>query len=834
MLALVGCGDNLEESATCGDGKVDSGEQCDGDANCTADCTWVCSNPATDCPQVECQITTCNADHACAVAPVADRAACSNGLCAAGACVHAAACGNGVLEPGEECDFGSDNGSVAGCDVTCGFSCETLSNTCDDGNPCNGVEICGQVTDNGATGQACLAGSAATDGTSCGSGMICKSATCIAGVCGDGYVSGTEECDDGNAVAGDGCENDCSFSCVSTDSSRNCTVADPCHGQGTCNDTTHVCRAGTPLVDGTSCGGNNYCRSATCTMPVCGNGVVEPGEQCDGGVGCTASCQWECSNASTDCGAAPQCDMFQCSSHQCRAVPDGSQNGMACGAGGMCSNGACNSADQTCGNGVVEGTEQCDFGAGNGPGTGCESSCTFSCQSNTDCSDGNACDGTEMCNSVTVNGNTGKQCAAGTPLATGASCGSGKICLSNQCQLSVCGDGYVDASAGETCELPNVGTCDASCHTIVCGDGMLEGSEQCDDGNTTNLDGCDSSCKFEQVQRITMFKMAFAPSATCPNNAFGSALVGIDLFGQAGARTQITAALDQGILDGSLSINLVAHGLDDLTGTADSSMSFGLVSGLPASSATTYNENALDWWYNTDASTIDASRVPLHALSGSIAGRTATVGPGEVFVAVRYVGITINMDMFDATIRTDIGPSGSLTLSSNGMNPGHLASEHDAPNLTSFLTMGTPPGTCSGSSCRCVTVSYDSSGNAAGTATACPSGELCGSATAASLYTVAIAPSMVGDTCNNFYSTTNTVLDAYISGCKYAGLVNEITATQPDTSRDGHVYTFQTDSMHHVNACKKDGVTQSSLTGCLNNAAFSSLFYFTTGRVIAK
>ena len=35
----------------------------------------------------------------------------------------------------------------------------------------------------------------------------------------------------------------------------------PCAGQGTCNDTTHVCTPGTPLGDGTTCGtGNDYCK----------------------------------------------------------------------------------------------------------------------------------------------------------------------------------------------------------------------------------------------------------------------------------------------------------------------------------------------------------------------------------------------------------------------------------------------------------------------------------------------------------------------------------------------------------------------------------------------
>ncbi|HLY38412.1 MAG TPA: DUF4215 domain-containing protein [Candidatus Binatia bacterium] len=33
--------------------------------------------------------------------------------------------------------------------------------------------------------------------------------------------------------------------------------------------------------------------------------------------------------------------------------------------------------------------------------------------------------------------------------------------------------------------------------TTVCGDGIIAGSEQCDDGNTTNGAGCSATCQFQ-------------------------------------------------------------------------------------------------------------------------------------------------------------------------------------------------------------------------------------------------------------------------------------------------------------------------------------------------
>ena len=61
------------------------------------------------------------------------------------------------------------------------------------------------------------------------------------------------------------------------------------------------------------------------------------------------------------------------------------------------------------------------------------------------------------------------------------------------------GDGCSDA-----CNVENGYACryqqahpNNVCHAITCGDSFLDNGEQCDDGNTTNGDGCDSSCAVE-------------------------------------------------------------------------------------------------------------------------------------------------------------------------------------------------------------------------------------------------------------------------------------------------------------------------------------------------
>ncbi|HQP38952.1 MAG TPA: M12 family metallo-peptidase, partial [Polyangiaceae bacterium] len=62
-------------------------------------------------------------------------------------------------------------------------------------------------------GMACISGTCTKDGCSsdseCAEGNKCESGACVPEGCGDGKVAGTEECDDGNTVNGDGCNRRC-------------------------------------------------------------------------------------------------------------------------------------------------------------------------------------------------------------------------------------------------------------------------------------------------------------------------------------------------------------------------------------------------------------------------------------------------------------------------------------------------------------------------------------------------------------------------------------------------------------------------------------------------
>jgi cysteine-rich repeat protein len=63
---------------------------------------------------------------------------------------------------------------------------------------------------------------------------------------------------------------------------------------------------------------------------------------------------------------------------------------------------------------------------------------------------------------------------------------------------AVCGDGLPEQ--GEACDDGNTIECDGcepSCQPAHCGNGVVDCCEECDDGNTVDGDGCDSVCTFD-------------------------------------------------------------------------------------------------------------------------------------------------------------------------------------------------------------------------------------------------------------------------------------------------------------------------------------------------
>jgi cysteine-rich repeat protein len=173
--------------------------------------------------------------------------------------------------------------------------------------------------------------------------------------------------------------------------------------------------------------------------PVCGDGLVDGAEACDDapptedGDGCSSICEIE--------------QGWQCAGEPSICAP-------------------------ICGDSLVRGAEECDDGTGDGDG--CSSSCNIEY--------GFSCEG-QPSNCVT---------ACGDGLAAG---------------LEDCDDGDTDDSDGcsATCAIESGWLCDTAlenepdsiCAAIVCGDSVINGAEECDDGNSDNLDGCSDACTVE-------------------------------------------------------------------------------------------------------------------------------------------------------------------------------------------------------------------------------------------------------------------------------------------------------------------------------------------------
>lgn len=200
----------------CGDSKVRGNEQCD-DGNltssdgCSATCQvepgWACLTPGRPCTAKQ--------------------------------------CGDGIMVGNEQCDLGANNGQNKGCTTTCtvqqGWACSgnvCHQTTCGDGI-IEGYEQCDdgkQIPYDGCS-------------PTCTIEPVCAGGTCSA-VCGDGLKFPGEACDDGNTRSGDGCSATCTieagWTCTATDQAPAATLTIPILYRDMLYDGTLVPGMGSP------------------------------------------------------------------------------------------------------------------------------------------------------------------------------------------------------------------------------------------------------------------------------------------------------------------------------------------------------------------------------------------------------------------------------------------------------------------------------------------------------------------------------------------------------------------------------------------------------------
>ena len=274
--------------------------------------------------------------------------------------------------------------------------------------------------------------------------------------------------------------------------------------------------------------------------PVCPNGLIEPGETCDGtdfdgvtcqdygfdggNLSCSVSCDtiftsgcWSCGDGTLNPGES--CDGTDLGTASCQA--SGYENGeVTC-------NGDCTvNYDQcyTCGNGLIEGVEECEGADLNGETCGtagfvdgtlaCGDDCMFDtddchmCGNNiTDA--GETCDGTDTPGMICQTMGLGY---TGGDLICDSVCGD-----YDDSGCYTCGDGNVDENEecdganldGQDCSTLGLGSGTLSCFgnctfnlnecedvpAEYCGNGIIDPGEECDDGNRLNSDDCSEFCK---------------------------------------------------------------------------------------------------------------------------------------------------------------------------------------------------------------------------------------------------------------------------------------------------------------------------------------------------
>ena len=293
--------------------------------------------------------------------------------------------------------------------------------------------------------------------------------------------------------------------------------------------------------------------SVECVLPFCGDGEAQVGEECDDANGDdTDACRNNCTNAvcgdgglRTDLGSGDagfeECDDGNTNNGDGCSDACAREAGFDCGTCSVTTTQLCNansdcpdaaggetctvaspSACQNCGNGTPEGTEECDDGDGDDTDA-CRNDCTGAA-----CGDGvlradlgTGDPGFEECDDADEDDTD-----ACRNNCTNAACGDGVLRTdlgSGDADFEECDDGNTNNGDGcsDDCTLEAVFDCgrcsvtttqlcnvnedcpgEETCSPSVCqncGNGTPEGTEQCDDGNTVDGDGCSSNCTLEEI-----------------------------------------------------------------------------------------------------------------------------------------------------------------------------------------------------------------------------------------------------------------------------------------------------------------------------------------------
>jgi hypothetical protein len=486
------CAGGLCTTPSCGDGAKNGSET---DVDCGGSCTKcgtgkLCGQPS-DCQSgvcnVTCQAPTCfdgikngsetdvdcggSCANKCGIGKLCGvNADCQSGVCTGGVCQNVGC--NDNVKNGSETDIDCGGGTCGPCangmnclsgtdcqSLVCGGSpLRCLTPTCSD-NVQNGSET---DKDCGGPGGCprCLTAQKCNASSDCQSG-VCNAGLCAAPSCSDGVKNqGESDIDCGGASpcnrcgAGKACGNasDCLDGVCAGGVCQAPTCSDTVRNQGESdidcggNTTCLRCAPGQSCTAGSDCTSTLCSVTGSCTAPSCSDGAKNQGESdidCGGSTPCARCGPGKTCTASTDC-LSNLCSGSQCTAPSCY---DGIQNQ--------------NESDIDCGGVCFP------------------------------CGPGRKCNTNADCNQVA--------CAftAGVKICQWPSCSDG-ILNGEETYTDCGGPDCPQCKPGETCKRDADCSCDRcvdeKCGEPICGDGIVCGSEFCDDGFTDPCGSCSEKC----------------------------------------------------------------------------------------------------------------------------------------------------------------------------------------------------------------------------------------------------------------------------------------------------------------------------------------------------
>lgn len=411
--------------------------------------------------------------------------------------------------------------------------------------------------------------------------------TVVPAACSNDLVEGTEQCDDGNTVSGDGCSATCTLEATTT-------AADVCPGvpivltadPADANRFAGVVTSSTAALTGNYAGS---CASTTSsqandavyaiTAPVTGRLTTTVHAD----FSATLYARATCLAATPEAGCSAK---YAWTTPETMGVPVTKGDVVYVFVDGKLAGSAgtftlhTNVTSAACGNGVVDGGEQCDDGNGKG-----SDGCSDTCQNEPVQYDTCAAPGVIALTSTSADTWTASVYGGTTNLNNNQSFLPNVGCTSNGKDaiytFAAPADGVASVTANSnfaiTLGVRNAGTCpanttatyplactqtlatvpakllfpvtkdqtyyvivdsplltdqgvftlDVNVSTPKCGDGMTSGAETCDDGNTTSGDGCSSTCMLETLAGVESCPGYVVPLAQSAQSTFG-ALVTVD------------------------------------------------------------------------------------------------------------------------------------------------------------------------------------------------------------------------------------------------------------------------------------------------------------------